>query len=311
MNYHVYGSNFSQIRLSRQQLIVTALQKSITDMLHIDELFLWLSQAYVHHFGLPVVQIWVAHTGSTHQLATELRAIAYENESLPQHAILNSHVAVLADSILSQQSDNMLVRISTVFPSSRAAVLSRYGLQYCSGHFLSSRALLPPIRTDRSDEVLLTPLAAAILLFMSQPLLAEQRESVEYIFKQAIQLAQNRGLLLPASEAPGQLSGNQHSRPKQPSMLAPFQLIPQRSEDADLMRSSNPLSASVIIADKQARRLYTAIDGSKNVQDLCTITHLDEKEAVLALQRLLDQHRIQLYDPTGQVVDSSLCFNDR
>src|SRR5207247_5398045 len=38
-------------------------------------------------------------------------------------------------------------------------------------------------------------------------------------------------------------------------LLALQKLIPHRSEDPDLLRSSNPLDGSVVISDKQARRL--------------------------------------------------------
>ena len=74
-------------------------------------------------------------------------------------------------------------------------------------------------------------------------------------------------------------------------------LIPHRSEDANLMSSSNPLSRSVVISDKQARRLYAAIDGQKNVEELCMVIHLDVKQAPKVLQLLLDQQLIHLYGP--------------
>ena len=74
-------------------------------------------------------------------------------------------------------------------------------------------------------------------------------------------------------------------------------LIPHRSEDANLMSSSNPLSRSVVISDKQARRLYAAIDGQKNVEELCVVIHLDVKQAPKVLQLLLDQQLIHLYGP--------------
>ena len=87
------------------------------------------------------------------------------------------------------------------------------------------------------------------------------------------------------------------SPPRQESSLPLNKLIPHRNEDANLMSSSNPLSKSVVIPDKQARRLYAAIDGQKNVEELCMVTNLDVKQAPKVLQLLLDQHLIHLYEP--------------
>jgi len=80
-------------------------------------------------------------------------------------------------------------------------------------------------------------------------------------------------------------------------------LIPHRSEDANLMSSSNPLSRSVVISDKQARRLYAAIDGQKNVEELCMVIHLDVKQAPKVLQLLLDQQLIHLYGPGRRLTE--------
>ena len=80
-------------------------------------------------------------------------------------------------------------------------------------------------------------------------------------------------------------------------------LIPHRSEDANLMSSSNPLSRSVVISDKQARRLYAAIDGQKNVEELCMVIHLDMKQAPKVLQLLLDQQLIHLYGPGRRLTE--------
>ena len=80
-------------------------------------------------------------------------------------------------------------------------------------------------------------------------------------------------------------------------------LIPHRSEDANLMSSSNPLSRSVVISDKQARRLYAAIDGQKNVEELCMVILLDVKHAHKVLQLLLDQQLIHLYGPGRRLTE--------
>jgi len=91
--------------------------------------------------------------------------------------------------------------------------------------------------------------------------------------------------------------------PREEPALTLNKLIPHRSEDANLMSSSNPLSRSVVISDKQARRLYAAIDGQKNVEELCMVIHLDVKQAPKVLQLLLDQQLIHLYGPGRRLTE--------
>ncbi len=72
--------------------------------------------------------------------------------------------------------------------------------------------------------------------------------------------------------------------------------------------SSNPLSGAVDIADKQARHLYKAIDGRRNVEQLCTVTRMSQKEVLTALQVLVTMRRIELYEPQGRLVDARQLF---
>ncbi len=97
-----------------------------------------------------------------------------------------------------------------------------------------------------------------------------------------------------------QVSANQPSPLRQQPLPDVRGLIPYRIESNELMRLYSPL----------ARRLYTAIDGRKNIETLCTITHLDLKEAYEALQILLARHRIQLYSPEGRRVEGLPIFNN-
>jgi CheY-like chemotaxis protein len=86
--------------------------------------------------------------------------------------------------------------------------------------------------------------------------------------------------------------------------------IPHRRENPQLLKFSNPLTESVVIADKQARRLYAAIDGKRNVEALCRVTRLEMKGVFKALRILLAGQRIQLYTPEGLPADDSLFFED-
>ena len=77
------------------------------------------------------------------------------------------------------------------------------------------------------------------------------------------------------------------------------------------MLSSNPFATSVTISDKQALRVYEAVDGRKSVAEVCSNTGMTLKEAQAALQTLLSLQCIEIYTPEGWPVDSSLLFKNR
>lgn len=83
------------------------------------------------------------------------------------------------------------------------------------------------------------------------------------------------------------------------------QVVLHRLEDPNLMTATNPFSASQVIADKQARRLYAAIDGRKTLQELSLALRLDWKTLTRALQVLYIQERIQLVTADGQIIDGA------
>ena len=90
-----------------------------------------------------------------------------------------------------------------------------------------------------------------------------------------------------------QVSVNQPSPLRYQPLPDVRRLIPYHIENDELMRLYNP----------SARLLYTAIDGRKNIETLCTIMHLDLKEVYEALQILLARHSIELYSPEGRRVE--------
>jgi twitching motility two-component system response regulator PilH len=83
------------------------------------------------------------------------------------------------------------------------------------------------------------------------------------------------------------------------------QVVLHRLEDPNLMTADNPFSSSQVIADKQARRVYAAIDGRKTLQELALALNLDWKTLTRALQVLYMQERIQLRTADGQLIDSA------
>jgi len=84
------------------------------------------------------------------------------------------------------------------------------------------------------------------------------------------------------------------------------ELVPHRVVAQDEMLTSNPFVRITAIRDKQARRLYAAIDGRKTVIELATVIGLETEEVRSTLRMLLQEHCIQIYTSTGQVVEHPL-----
>lgn len=326
------GDNGNLFQLDKYQLaIMDQLPKVARNMRHVDELFLWVADAIIQSFNVQVLELWVAQTNKTGQFFIELRTLVYQDTSLPQHVIANNQIMQLAEYIVREQRNYTLHTVENTFPSYQANTLTRYGLNYCCSYFLKSNALLPVANTNPFAETLPTPLAATTVLFLRHPIAQNIFLAINFVLEQAVMVANSRGLLLPRATTSGQLPTMPTGAPYHRSALSPPNLLersPQplansadrssqspmnlsrcivhRSEDANLMTSSNPLAGSVAISNKQARRLYSAINGQKSINELCTTTGLSIKEAYIALQFLLAQHRIQIYEPDGQLVDNSL-----
>jgi twitching motility two-component system response regulator PilH len=116
--------------------------------------------------------------------------------------------------------------------------------------------------------------------------------------------------------APGQAfqqsTGREEVTPvPQEPVFAWWLLIPQRREDPNLMASVNPFSGAQVIADKEARRLYAAIDGRKTLEDLAQALNLKQKGLVKALRLLFTEKRIHLVSADGQVDDGAWLFDQR
>ena len=302
-----YGAkgDVSRPGVSRWPLVITAqLFQVAANMQHVDQLFLWLANVSVQNLDIQVIQFWGLQTNRTGQLFTQLRTSALQDNSLPQQVVTNNQVVTTAGNILIQRRGFMIQKVGGLFSSFQADLLARYGLYYCSCFFLSSNMLLPPVYNQASHaEDLPLPLSLAVLVFLRQVPLQNTLPGLNLVLEQAIQIAGNNSLLLP----PG--STNTHSLsngyPQQEMPLVLTELVPHRLEDDNLLKSSNPFASSDIITDKQARRLYNAIDSHRAVWEICEITGMDLKEAQKALKILMAHHRIQLYTLEGHPVDSS------
>lgn len=310
MNRGGIDDNSSQQFGSRRQLVFTAqLFKVAETMHHIDELFLWTDRLFLQHFDVQVAQMWGFQALVTGKLTIKLRAMDWQDASIPQGVLVNDQVAALAGNMLSKQHSFMLLGVNNLFSFHQAGLLTRYGLNYCFCDFLRSNLLLPPMPNATSEETS-TPCAVAALLYFKRFPAQDELSAINLILGQSLSVAGSRGLLLSSGTTSGSLPalpGGSAQRKTQPHLS---ELIPRRLEDADAMRSSNPFASSAVISDKSARRLFAAIDGRKNVGEISTNIGMDLKEVYLALQFLLEHHRIQLYEPGGQAVDHSQ-FIDR
>jgi hypothetical protein len=309
MNRDDISGHLSQVDPSRRQLVLmTHLLKAVAAMSHIDELFMWQGRVLIQYFDVQTVQFWGLQAGITGNLSSLLRAIIWYDTSIPQHVFANNQVEITAERVLSGQPGYMLQRASNLFSFHQAELLARYGIHYCLYNFLRSSSLLPPAQYASHQEMA-TPLAVVALLFLKQPLPRDELSTILVFLERSIAVAERYGLLLPAGTTSGRLPALSVKDHQQWVQLHFSKFIPHRLENANALRTSNPFAATDIISDKQARRLFTAIDGRKNIEEICASTGMNLKEAFVALQFLLNQHRVELKEPDGQPVDGSLFFD--
>ncbi len=275
-------------------------------MQHIDELFQAFTRFTVQRIGAQVAQVWAAQVNQSGQPFTNVRAMAYLNRILPQYVVINPHVAAVAEYTLQARDSSLPQLVDVIFPPDVATPLRTYGLNLCVSSYFSSDVLLPPASTDFSAQQPLTPLTIVLLLFFQQVPHQNALLNINNMFRHVLLVARSHGLLL-AAPANGKPSASFSQPPaKQDGVQSLFKLIPHQVEDP----MDNPFAASVIMADEHVRRFYTAINGRRNIQEICMLKQLDEKKASAVVQILLAQHRIQLYTLAGQVVESPLLFED-
>jgi len=298
----------SHHHVGRSHLALTAqLYKAVATMQHIDEIFLWLAQALMHTFDIEITQCWALQENSVNQHFIQLRYMAEKSHVLPQQIVANNQVAAVVGQLQNTYHSIVQKEVERLFPSYQANLLARYGLSYCTCYFHKNPALFLPAPQGSTDQAIPTPLNVTILLFSRRSYPQHVLASINLTCERAIQIAGDRGFLFPAGPI---LSSRSPSAPVQPSgplaKLNIAQLIPHRLEDDAFLKSSNPFAGSASISDKLARRLYSAIDGNKSIGELRSSLHMDMKEFSHALNFLLSQQRVQLLEPGGQPVPSSL-----
>ena len=291
---------------NQQLVIITQLLQMSVNMRHIDEMFLWLSHIIGQRLNVDVLQFWAYQAHVTGQYSAELRATASQNTLFPLHVVNNAQVAEIVRDMLTERSGVNPQPVANIFSSRQADLLSRYNLPYWACFFLGSGELLPPLMSaDPTHGAIPTPLSMVVSLFTQQIPHPHLLPTIKRILEHALSVAKNRGLV---SSAANPVSGNLAANRAQPKQITFNELIPRTTQDVDAMQADNPFAGGVIISDKQARRLYFAIDGKKSIAELADSMRMDQQEVISALRFLLKQKHIRLHEPNGKVIDSSQFF---
>ena len=290
----------------QQRATLRDLIQMMAAMQHIDELFQAFTRFTIQRIGAQVAQVWATQVNQWDQPFPKVRGMACLNRILPQYVVISPHVAAVAEYALQVRNSSPPQLVDVIFPPDVATPLQAYGLNLCASSYFSSNVLLPPASTEKSVEQPLTPLTIVLLLFFQRVPHQNALLSISNMFRHVLLVAQSYGLLL-AAPANGRPAASLSQPPsKQDGVQSLFELIPHQVEDP----MDNPFAASVIIADEHVRRFYTAIDGRRNIHEICMLKQLDEKKASAVVQVLLTQHRIQLYTLAGQVVENPLLLED-
>jgi hypothetical protein len=313
MNTERTGDDFPTRDVNELQItLVTQLLQVVMTMHHIDELLQWLAYAIVQYFNIQLTQFWANQMNQAGRLGVQLRMIVRQDFTLPEQVVVNDHLAYIVQRIISERRSYRFQPIETIFSSYQTTILKRYGLNYCGACFSSGNLLLPPSENMFSGERSAVPLAMVTLLLSRQSPPRDLLLAINAVLNQAIEVAANRGLLTPIGGPMSQQNVYPSPLPLPHEVIPSLeQLIPRRRQDANLLLSDNPFAGTTAISDKDARRLHAVIDGHANIATLCEMTGMSGKQAYIALQKLLDQHRIELYEPNGQPVKVLPAFRER
>jgi len=306
----------------RQQLTtLNQLLWAMGAMSHMDEVLRWLVFALVQRFDIPLLEFWTSQANAGGQREIQLCALAAQDPSVPERVVVNEQVMQAVERI-AQERAVAAAAVERLFPAYHASLLKRCGFNYCAGCSIDTTLLLANLRNSTSADRSPLYLAITMLFFLRQSPQYEVVRAAKGIVEQALVMADSRGLLAsPVSPLPlSRLDTPQPPEPAAPPPPSPPQpeapprfsgLIPRRKQDPDLLKANNPFAGQVVISDKQARRLYAAIDGRITIGELGQNVGMNPKEVQMALQFLLSQRRIELYQPDGRLVKDELFFQER
>lgn len=330
------GDTFLLESIGRDQLtIATQLMQAIDTMHRPDEMFRWLASIIIQRFDVAIVQFWTCESKWTGQPSAQLQAMARQDASLPTQLVANEKVATIVEQLSRAQRMSPPLAVEQVFSQYQASLLKRYGFGYCAYSSVGRNVRLASAGYALAQERTSTGLIFVELLFLRTYPRRDLIPTLGLILEQAVVVAENHRLLLPVAASTGRLPTSQDQQsfrqvstpsqivtsasrssvpqgtPAQEWLSALPDLLPRLKQDARLLVSSSPFASSATISDKQALRLYAAIDGYKTVADLCSSTGMTLREAYVALQTLLSLQRIDLYTLDGRPVDVALLFKNR
>jgi hypothetical protein len=346
MDMSGYGTeDHSPGSIVRGQASITAqLNKTIATMHHIVEVFQWLSHVIVRTYDVQVTQWWEFEPALTTQSTLRLRGMICQDTSIPRHILVNDRVASMVEQLSYSPSGFLQASVDRLCTNYQATLLARYGLHYCSWRSLSSPAVLLPMPRTASEPGRAIPLNVTLVLLLREAVSEDVFAPINHILDQAISIATAYNLLTAVTPPVSPMQAPQ-STPATPAVLqTPPQpttgpLVQQTPPDATQFAKSalatpqstrldllqliprpleQTLGANVggllvikpVIADKQAHRVYEAIDGKRTLEEIRVKLNMDLRNMFHAVQFLLMQRRIQLYEPNGQLVESSLFLKD-
>jgi hypothetical protein len=279
--------------------LVAHLMQDMADMQQVDDIFFWLSKEMTQHLDISVTQFWAAELDKEHQMRIQARAFSNLDSTLAQQIHINRQVASVVKRVLSECRGVTSRPVEQVFPAPQATLLAQHNLRYWAAYLLRSDDLLP-LRNTAPRELEPTPLTMVVSFFTHYPLTKKQKRAINFILEQALRMIGNRKLLIPPSELL-----DEKTTEKQAAIQALAKIVPQKLQDLADFQADNPFAQASIINDKNARHLYAAINGQKNITELAQDLNFTEQESYQALHYLYQEEKIEFITPAGKPVEGS------
>jgi hypothetical protein len=310
--FHSPDPSSSSKEGGRPVALIVQLMQQTRNMHHVDEVLLWLADAMVKYLSIPVVQFWVSQKYDSGKDQAEPRASASLYRSLPQQVHLNEQIAELIERLLREQHGTIPLPVTSAFPSPQANWLSQYQLYYWAGYFMKSDLFVPPATGRPTQGKIATPLRLIVSLFTEHPPSQHLLRATNFVLDQSIRIMTERKLLSSVPPTITNLANLSYTaKPPQQAQLSLTDMIPCRAQNVEQLQANNPFASALVIHEKDARRLYSAIDGQKNIVELAQITHLGTQDMINALLYLVRLRQIRFQDPEGNPIESSLLFSLR
>jgi len=196
--------------------LVGPLMQNAASMHHVDELFLWLANAMVQQWSIPLVQFYVTQTYSTEPAQTEVRAAASFDPSLLQNKYLNIEVIIAIERNLQSRQDFIALPIENIFPPKQAYFFAQYNLHHWVGYFLRRNELLAFMRDQPTEGKIATPLHLMVSIFTQQFPSQQFLRAVSFLLGQGLRIAEGRGFFTPITPMATPLTASPAAPPINP-----------------------------------------------------------------------------------------------